>query len=114
MQASIKFLSYIVTFSKVFPVKGKKTDQDKNYVVSQEIRMYLSTSVFTPLLSPDIGKRVKMLEINGRTAKNRRRAGNSQDFVFFTVISYIFLFFVIFSNFFFFSDTLSRLDRVPG
>ena len=57
---------------------------------------------FLPSLSPDIGKRIKMLEINGHTAKNRRRAGNSQDFVFFTVISYILWLFTIFLYFAFF------------
>lgn len=60
---------------------------------------------FLPLLSPDIGKRLKTLEINGRTAKNRRPRGKFLGLRIFYCDFLYFIIFSIFSYFSFFSDT---------
>ena len=105
---SIGFFAELHPYSQ-FPIsRFLRPDQHmRKFDPTNQLRTHLLFIWACPLLpplSPDIGKRLKIVEIIGRTAKNRRRAGNSQDFIFFTVISYIFVFFAIFSQVFLLTD----------
>ena len=89
------------------PIRPRTLDVDQktSKITTQKSNKQIWGRPLLPRPTPDVGKRVKMMEIHARTAKNRRLTGNSQDFLFFTGISYIFLFFVIFSLVFLLTDT---------